>query len=493
MQTQREVERVFALEPDADVPDLAQMAGVARVGEPRIHELSAMYVDTAGLALTRAGVSLRRRTGGADDGWHLKVPVGEDRDEIRAPLGRSGTTARLAMRRAVLAWTRGDPLEEVALLETHRTIIDLYDSNGVVLAEVADDRVVGIPIDSPPVRWRELEVELADGDPGLLDDIAEWLTGHGIRPSDSPRKIAVVLAGRLGGPVLTTEPGTAGAVLHQRLTEQVTELLRRDSEVRRRVPDGVHQVRVTCRRLRAALATFRPLLDREVTEPIREELRWVAHTLGAVRDAEVMHQRLRDLLDEETRATVVGPVRRRLRSTYVEQERIGLQAADELLGSARYFALLASLDALVADPPWTGAAGDDAKEMLRRRLRKERKRVRRRVEASRTLTHDGEAEAYDTALHDVRKTAKRFRYAAEAAEPVLGKRAREQLKTAKQLTQVLGERQDTSVTRADLMRIGRAADEAGENTFTYGRLHAREQGRGLELEREFARHWQKLS
>lgn len=491
MQIQREVERVFALDPDTDVPDLTAVAGVARDGVPRVHELSATYVDTDDLALTRAGVSLRRRTGGADDGWHLKVPAGEDRDEIRVPLGRAGT-APAALLRAVLAWTRGAPVGAVALLETHRTVTELCDGDGAVLAEVADDRVVGTPVGSAPVVWRELEVELVEGSPDLLDVITEWLGQQGIRVSDSPRKIAAVLVERMPGPALTPDPATAGGVLHLRLAQQVAELLRRDSEVRRRVPDGVHQARVTCRRLRAALATYAPLLDHEVTDPIREELRWVARTLGSARDAEVMHERLRGLVDEEPGATVLGPVRRRLRSTYGERMRVGLREADELLGSARYFALLDALDALAADPPWTDDAGGDAEDLLRRRLRKERKRVRRRVDTAGTVATTDDAAAYDIALHDVRKAAKRFRYACEAAEPTLGEHATKLLKRAKKLTQVLGERQDTTVTRANLLEIQRAAAAAGESTFTYGRLHAREERRGLELEHEFARRWKKL-
>ncbi len=232
------------------------------------------------------------------------------------------------------------------------------------------------------------------------------------------------------------------------------------------MPDSVHQFRVTARRLRGALATFRPLLGRAVTEPIRDELRWIARTLSDARDAEVMHERLRGLLEEEP--VVVGPVRRRMQRTYRAQERDGMRRADELLASERYFSLLRALDGLIADPPWTKkGAWDDARKLTRRRLRKEHRRVQGRVDAAEALA-EVDGEAYDVAVHRVRKGVKRFRYALEAAEPVIGADADLLRLKAKELSQVLGERQDTTVTRADLLEMARAATEEGGE-----RLHLR--------------------
>ena len=52
-------------------------------------DLSATYYDTADLRLLRSRMTLRRRRGGSDAGWHLKLPAGADsRDEVRHPLGR---------------------------------------------------------------------------------------------------------------------------------------------------------------------------------------------------------------------------------------------------------------------------------------------------------------------------------------------------------------------------------------------------------------------
>ena len=54
-------------------------------------------------------------------------------------------------------------------------------------------------------------------------------------------------------------------------------------------------------------------------------------------------------------------------------------------------------------------------------------------------------------LHEVRKDAKRVRYAAEALRPVWGKDAQRLAKAAKSLTSHLGERQDTVMSRPMLL------------------------------------------
>ena len=72
----------------------------------------------------------------------------------------------------------------------------------------------------------------------------------------------------------------AARAVQRRLAKQVAELLRRDSEIRRGEDEGVHRARVACRRLRSALATFRPLVDRDVTDPLRDEIKWLGLAAG---------------------------------------------------------------------------------------------------------------------------------------------------------------------------------------------------------------------
>ncbi len=83
--TKREIERKYESD-DAALPDLTRVPGVASVRERGVTHLDATYHDTADHRLAASSLTLRRRTGGADAGWHLKFPVAPGvRDEIRAP------------------------------------------------------------------------------------------------------------------------------------------------------------------------------------------------------------------------------------------------------------------------------------------------------------------------------------------------------------------------------------------------------------------------
>ncbi|MDO9455806.1 CYTH and CHAD domain-containing protein [Nocardioides sp.] len=495
MSDHHEIERAYAVDADDVLPDLTAVPGVERVGEATDAVLVATYVDTDDLALVRHGVTLRRRTGGDDAGWHLKIPAGRGRDEVHRPLGRDEVVPAV-LARQVLGWTRGRRLHPVADIETHRTTTLLHAADGGALAEVADDRVTGRSTDgADPMSWREVEVELVGAGLELLDDVDTVLAEAGIRPRAEQRKIGSVLAHRL--PPARPAPeadATAGRVLHARLADQVRALLRADSDVRRDVPDGVHQLRVACRRLRAALATYRPLVDETVTEPVRAELRWLARTLGDGRDAEVVQERLRAMVDDLPRTLVVGPVRRRVERTYADRRRAAATHAADVLVSRRYLRLLARLDLLVTSTPWTGTADEPAAVVLRRRVRKDVRRLRQRVELAEALAAtDGAGPAHDEALHDVRKAAKRLRYACEVLEPVWGKDAKRLRKAAQAVTQVLGDRQDTAVARADLRRIARTASASGEGTFTYGVLWGRAEAAGREAEAAFGAAWRKVA
>jgi inorganic triphosphatase YgiF len=97
-----EIERKFDVDGSFALPDLTCLPRVAAADEPVEHRLEAAYYDTADLRLARARITLRRRTGGSDAGWHLKLPVADGiRDEIRAPLSDTvpGTLAALVRSR----------------------------------------------------------------------------------------------------------------------------------------------------------------------------------------------------------------------------------------------------------------------------------------------------------------------------------------------------------------------------------------------------------
>jgi CHAD domain-containing protein len=490
MADHREIEQTYAPGPHARLPELTDLPGVSALGEPHVDELEAVYFDTADLALTRAGVSLRRRTGGADEGWHLKVPADAGRVEIRVGLGRARHHPPAALRRNVVAWTLNAPLEPVATIRTRRTRRDLVAGDGTVLAELADDEVTGLPAGaSGPVEWREWELELVEAGPELLSAADELMAGVGVLPDEVQRKIVRVLGVRAPETSLP-EVGRdlpAGRVLERRLARQIAELKRCDSQMRRHRDEGVHHARIACRRLRSGLATFRPLVDREVTDPVRDEIQWLGRALADARDSTVVRERLRQMIDEEPDDAVVGPVLKRLDTTFDERAQAAWHLVDETLASERYLALLTALDRLLAHPPWTETAGRPAEEELPTRVRKEWRRLKRRMAAVQ------QAEDPDAELHEVRKDAKRLRYAAEAVHTVWGKDAKRLAKAAKKLTSHLGERQDTVMSRPGLLKIAADADAAGESSVTWGVLLVREEERAAQLDAELPDLWRKVS
>jgi inorganic triphosphatase YgiF len=196
-----ETERKYEAGAGFAVPDLAGLAAVAAAGVTRTDELRAVYFDTAGLALAAAGITLRRRTGGPDAGWHLKLPAGTDRRrEVHAPLGDGTEPVPVSLAGRVADWTGGQPLRPVARLDTTRRVLPLAGPDGRVLAEIADDLVTGW-LPGPGGQgwheesaWREIEVELKTGPAGLLDEVGERLRQAGAVPSAAASKLGRLLS-----------------------------------------------------------------------------------------------------------------------------------------------------------------------------------------------------------------------------------------------------------------------------------------------------------
>lgn len=493
-----EIESKFETAADMEMPDLTGLPDVARVSGPETQELDATYFDTAGLALAAAGLTVRRRAGGDDAGWHLKVPAPDGgRDELREPLDGVADEVPAPLLEAVQLYARGQDLGAVARVRTRRRSYLLCDSEGRTLAEVCDDQVTAYtpaPADTGLMSaWREWEVELVDGDASLLTAAGELLQASGARPASSRSKLARVLGDRIPE-ALTDEQeplraeSTAAEVVGTRLREQLAELRYRDPLVRRDVPDSVHRMRVAMRRLRSALATFRPLLDRRQTEPLRDELKWIAGVLGEARDAEVMQQTLTALIAEEPVELVMGPVLRRIDGELADAYRLAHARSIEAMQSPRYYMLVDNLGALVQHPPWTTLADQPATALLPARVAKEFRRLRRRVAAAKDAP---DPTTRDELLHEVRKAAKRARYAAEAVIPIHGRDADRFAKATKRVQGVLGDHHDAVVTRPVLRQLAVQAHLEGENAFTFGRLHARQQARAANLETKYHKAWSK--
>ncbi|MFI9610838.1 CHAD domain-containing protein [Streptomyces sp. NPDC052023] len=488
--TKREIERKYESD-DSGLPDLTGVAGVAAVLDQGVADLDATYYDTADERLAASSITLRRRTGGSDAGWHLKFPVASGvRDEIHAPLSdRVPSTLGALVRSRV----RDDDLAPVVRLRTTRDVRHLVDLDGHLLAEVSVDSVQAERLTGSggKAEWTEIEVELADGgDPAFLDKVDKRLRKAGVRPSEAPSKLARALAetGGKGQPRHEdrAEPVTAGDHVLAYVRAQRDVIVELDPAVRRDVEDSVHRMRVATRRMRSTFKSYRKILDRAVTDPVGDELKWFAGELGAGRDQEVLAERISDAVRELPPALVVGPVRNRLRSWSTARSEDARREIIDVLNGPRYLALLTSLDALLADPPLRAAAAGQPSKELAKAVRKAYDVLAGLVDHA-LVTPPGKDR--DVALHEARKKAKRARYAAEAAAPGLGKPASKLKSSMKDLQKLLGEHQDSVMGREALKELAEQAHAAGEHSFTYGVLYTAEQRRAEQVEEELPGVW----
>jgi CHAD domain-containing protein len=452
--------------PDSGVtPSFDGLASVSRLEKLPTQHLDAVYFDTANHDLALNWVTLRRRSGGNDAGWHLKLPNGEARTEIRLPLGDQATEVPEELVDVIRAIVRDRLLVPVAWISTARDVTMLYGPDGVALAEFCDDRVSACRLDpadgNPQVQqqWREWELELVDAGiddaAGTLKRLSNRLHDAGARPAEHGSKLAKVL-----GETTPQRADPPTDPVHRAVAEQVAALLAWDRAVRADADDAVHQMRVTIRQIRSLMQASEEEFGLTDDATILSELRELAGVLGIARDAEVLTERYRDALDALPPELVRGPVRERLVAGGWQHYKAGLNRSLKAMRSARYFRLLDALDEVVVTSP----PPDD--EHPHASVASGYKRVRKRVKAAEQAATDHER---DDALHRIRKAAKRLRYVAAATG------AGKVSARAKEVQSLLGDHQDSAVSRAHLLQVADAAHAAGEDTFTYGILYQQEE------------------
>lgn len=480
-----EVERKFDVVESTVSPSFEGLAAVTRVEKKPVQSLDAVYFDTPSQDLARHRITLRRRTGGADAGWHLKLPAGPDaRTEIHAPIGSpddSGEGVPAELLDVVLAIVRDRPVEPVARITTQRESQFLYGADGAPLAEFCNDHVTAWSAasangsDGQPAEqhWREWELELIDIDGAasheLLNRLSNRLLDAGAAPAGHGSKLARVL-GR--APQVARTPPPVDPV-HRAVAQHVEELLVWDRAVRADVDDAVHQMRVTTRKIRSLLKDAQDLFGLADGAWVLDELRELAGVLGVARDAEVLGERYQRELDTLDPELVRGPVRERLIEGARRRYETGLRRSLIAMRSKRYFRLLDALDAMVAEYPVI-TFGQGSQPVTPVGIDGAYRRVRKAVKAANAAErghgHDGPGADHNPneALHRIRKRAKRLRYTAAATG------ASQVSQQAKAIQTLLGDHQDSVVSREHLLAQAETAHAAGEDTFTYGVLYQRE-------------------
>jgi CHAD domain-containing protein len=463
--------------PGFHLPQLDEVVPGVTAGEPEESRLESVYFDTPDLRLVRWGVSLRHRAG---EGWTLTLP-----GAARTFAGSSRTPPPEAAD-LVRAYVRTAALGPVARLSTLRRRVPLRDGTGRALAEVVDDEVSVLQGRRVAARFREVEVEVDPGGDGVRDPLLWRLRVAGAGLVEPVPKVLRAL-----GPVSLEPPEvaprplppapTAADVVTNALAVSVAAVLRRDPGIRLGGgdPEDVHQARVGTRRLRSNLRTFRPLVEAEWADGLRAELGWLGTELGAVRDGEVLLERLQSHAgrlpqgDRRLGLALAG----RLEGS-IEDARKALLAA---LRSQRYVDLLERLVAAANQPRLTEAAQLPAAEVLPELARKPWRQLRNAVRA---LSEDPP----DEELHAIRIRAKRARYAAEAVAPAAGRAAGRFARAAARLQTVLGEHQDSVVAREWL----RSHAGSGRRAFVAGEMAALELTLAEQSRAAWPPAWRKL-
>jgi len=470
---EREVK--LAVPSDFALPPLTDPGGDVFAAPEETFELEATYFDTADYRLSRAGASVRAR----DDGWTVKLPGSMDDDALVRPEhvipgpvdGAAPPPDALDLVRGL---TRGAAVEPVAVLRTLRHRVRLRSSDARQVGEVVDDRV---EVSAPGSReitesFREIEVELPDAATAThRATVLSRLRGAGAGVADPTPKIVRAL-----GPVATAPPDVVvpevsgqpsiEVVIRRAVAASVHRLITHDPGVRLGDDsEAVHQARVATRRLRSDLRTFRTLVDEPWADSLRDELRWLGDVLGAVRDADVMLERLSSHIDGLEHVDQAAA--ERLLDDLREQRTRAVAQLLDALRSERYDTVLDHLVVAARRPRLLLRIDDnDDRDVLRGLVRGPWERLARTV---RSLPE----EPTDVALHEIRIKAKRARYAAEAVEPAIGKPARTFARALVALQDVLGDHQDAVVASEWLRRAAAVAPD-GEQSFAAGLLAAKE-------------------
>ncbi|BDZ50092.1 CHAD domain-containing protein [Frondihabitans sucicola] len=477
---QIEIERKYDVDGLAQVPDLAGVGTVASCSLAEPVALRAVYFDTAEQVLLANRITVRRREGGHDEGWHVKLPGGSGaRREVHAPLGADpGEPLPAALRRVVEVVLRGRPLHPVLVLATKRTVTRLLDVDGDELAELADDEVTATaPAAESSHSWREWEVELAPGvarsdGEALLDEVGDRLERAGASASASKSKLARGLGEPLPGALTLVpaevEPGSAAEFVLGGVGRLVDDLKALDAGVRDGEAEAVHRFRTTIRRLRSILRVYRGVVDSESSALLGDALARVGRAAGSTRDLQVAGDELDLDLNAAPEGFVAHETVGRLRAGLREASREAGRDLERDLDDASYFELLDRLDVLLATEPTGPAASDGATKFAAARLAKEAKRARRRAEVA-TVAYRETGDCDPAVVHSARKAARRLRYAIEA-QRAAGLKGALSPKASHALQDALGAALDAGAAAERFVAAAHTARWAGEDTFGYGVL-----------------------
>ncbi len=422
------------------------------------------YWDTAGWLVWRAGFACRVRRRGEAAELTLKGLSGGDahmrrRVELNEPIdalgGLAGNIARPAGEAGRLLRTLAGPhpLSCVAALTTHRTTLTLADGEGP-LGEVSLDRTaVGEGSRAHELQYVEVEVE-SDAVDRARPFVEALQEGAGLRPAPTGKLAAALAAAgaspgwepRPLGPMTVDRLSSLAEVAYASLRRNFLRLVEHEPMARLGEDiEGVHQMRVATRRLRAALDTFQDILPPELVDQ-RKALRWLGRSLGEARDLDVQRERF------ALAAPLIGrKAAGSINAILGERHARAREAVLASLDSDRYIAMTEAMSERLRAGPVPALGEDLALEEALPLIESQRRSARRLGSAIK-------ATSPDTDYHALRLEVRDLRYVLEFFSPLGGEASETYIRQVTRLQTLLGDHQDAVI--AAEFYAGLAKDEA---------------------------------
>ena len=442
------------------IDDLFRLPELPGTPLPR-RVLTSTYYDTTQFDLAHAGITLRHRVERGKQAWQLKLPLMKDRQEIELVDRRP--TPPSTFRDLLFLHLGRRRLMPVAILRVWRTGVRVRMDHAPV-ADVTLDHVAVVKHGTVLQRFRELEIEQVNGKEGTLADLERQLRRAGAGDHDGRPKLFRALSLVAPGPEPPPAPD-APVVAHVKwaLARHVRWLRAHDPGTRLgREHESLHQMRVATRQLRAVLRAARPLLVAEWADSLRDELRWLGHLLGPARDLDVQLAYFREesaALDARDR----GPLTPFIAHLEAKRNHVQEVLLNELK-SERYLDLIRRLQQAAHDPTIV-----ESTMTLRDLATQEFAKLRTAIRQAGHAPNNAK-------IHATRINTKRARYAAELAEPTVGKAATRFINRARVVQDVLGLHQDAIQAEAHIRAFLKRSTSA-RAAFVAGRMVERQRQR----------------
>ena len=475
-----------------------------RVEVAKKKALTDRYLDTVDWRLHRAGFTCRVREKG--DGAELTLKsMAEAKDAMRSRREVNEPIVSASLESAAAAQgpcgviirhaSGARPLRELFTVQTDRSTFDLSDEAGIVGEIALDATSVPIP-GGETVHLSRVEVEVPADCVGRARRFVDVLVAAANLKPVGTSKFGAALAATGQqplpaapdlGPVQVDGAMAAGDFAYAILRKHYGVFLANEQGTRLGEDiEGLHDMRVAARRLRAAMSAFAAVLPTTM-ERLRTELGWVAAVLGDVRDLDVQIERMAEwregLVVEQ--AVALDVVEEILRQRWLLARKRMLVALD----SRRYERFVERFAATLrrGAPPRFVPGREPILLVSPGLLRKRYRQLRRLGDPIRPASPPAD-------YHILRIAAKKLRYGLEFTGPVYGKPAIAFSARVTALQDILGLHQDAEIAINTLreMATARGRKLSPATILAMGGIAERYRVHGAELRQQFPRVWKPL-